>query len=301
MFSNIKIRVYSALLKNPKNFKNITLILDGHDSTIDYSKPDISSQKRWSYKLKTSGLRTQVLCDINNMIIAVSDSELCGVSSDGELNDYNFFYPIRKEPNENLNKQEKHFNDVFGSFRSSIENQFCELGKKFNRFSNNKSTLKTDDYKYVNLQMKVAFLLKNIKIFTETFNIITQDHHKLWIENNFEFPSDNKLIDIIRNENDIYINNNNNTNEIEEVDFPEYRNINKKKRKKGKSARKININLIRDLNKNNNFYEIENIVQHKLNEDNDYVFSVKWKNYDESQNSWVNEKDFNEKDIIKII
>jgi len=375
MFSNIKIRVYSALLKNPKNFKNITLLLDGHDSTIDYSKPDISTQKRWSYKLKTSGLRTQVLADINNMVIAVSNSELCGVSSDGgmflnmkiynkinkrdviaidggytlfikqfenlcknkniELNDYNFFYPIRKEPNENLNKQEKHYNDVFGSFRSTIENQFCELGNKFKRFSNNNSTLKTDDYKYVNLQMKVAFLLKNIKIFTENFNIITQDHHKLWIENNFEFPTDNKLIDIVLNNeikqmekikymseiqikfddldinsNEMIIDNENldysenivddniNNNEIEEIDFPEYKNINKKKRKKGKSARKVNINLIRDVNKNNNFYEIENILEHKLN-DNAYIFLVKWKDYDESQNSWVSENDFNEKDLIK--
>jgi hypothetical protein len=372
MFSNIKIRVYSSLLKNPKNFKSITLLLDGHDSTIDYSKPDISSQKRWSYKLKTAGLRTQVLADIDNMVIAVSDSELCGVSSDGgmflnmkiynktnkrdvtaidggytlfinqfekfcknkniELNDYNFFYTIRKEPNENLNKQEKHYNDVFGSFRSSIENQFCELGKTFKRFSNNNSTLKTDDYKHVNLQMKVAFLLKNIKIFTETFNIITQEHHKLWVENNFEFPTDNKLIDIVLNneikqmekikymseiqtsfddlnandnemiiDNDILNNSENiadNNNDIEEIDFPEYKNISKKKRKKGKSARKININLIRDINKNNNFYEIENILVHKLN-DNDNIFLVKWKDYDESQNSWVNEKDFNEKDLIK--
>jgi hypothetical protein len=137
MFSTIKIRIYSALIKNPRNFKNITFLLDGHDSTIDYSKPDISAQKRWSYKLKTSDLRTQVLADINNMVINVSNSELCGVSSDGgmflnmkiynkidicdvvevdggytlfikqfeelcnkkdkKLNDNNFFYPIRKE------------------------------------------------------------------------------------------------------------------------------------------------------------------------------------------------------------
>jgi hypothetical protein len=46
MFSTIKIRIYSALIKNPRNFKNITLLLDGHDSTIDYSKPGISAQKR---------------------------------------------------------------------------------------------------------------------------------------------------------------------------------------------------------------------------------------------------------------
>ncbi|KAI8087959.1 uncharacterized protein B0P05DRAFT_454971, partial [Gilbertella persicaria] len=92
----------------------------------------------------------------------VSKSELCGISSDGGmflnmklynkidkrdviavdggyslfikqfedlcknknilLNDDNFFYPIRKEPDIDMNVQEKHFNDVFGSFRSIIEN-----------------------------------------------------------------------------------------------------------------------------------------------------------------------------------
>ena len=62
---------------------------------------------------------------------------------------------------------------MFGSFRFIIENQFCELHNKFKRFSNNNSTIKTDDYKYVNLQLKVSFLLKNIKKFSENFNIIT--------------------------------------------------------------------------------------------------------------------------------
>ncbi|KAI7858239.1 hypothetical protein BDC45DRAFT_411826, partial [Circinella umbellata] len=142
--------------------------------------------------------RDVIAVDGNYTLFINQFKQLCK-NKNIQLNDYNFFYPIRKQPNENLNKQEKHFYDVFGSFRSSIENQFCELGKKFNRFSNNNPTLKIDDYKYVNLQMKIAFLLKNIKIFTETFNIITQDHHKLWIENNFEFPSDNKLIDIVLN------------------------------------------------------------------------------------------------------
>ena len=36
-------------------------MLDEHDSTIEYDKPDISQQKRWSYKLKTAGLRAQIL------------------------------------------------------------------------------------------------------------------------------------------------------------------------------------------------------------------------------------------------
>ena len=52
MFSNIKIRLLSAQIKNPQNFKHITLVLDRHDTAIEYDKPNISVQKKWSYKLK---------------------------------------------------------------------------------------------------------------------------------------------------------------------------------------------------------------------------------------------------------
>lgn len=237
MFSNIKIRILSAMIKNPKNFKNITLMLDGHDTSIEYDKPDITLQKKWSYKLKSAGIRTQVLCDINEMVINLSNSQLCGNSSDGgmflnmkiynkikeqdiialdggytlfikqfetlcknknlNLDDKNFFYPIRKENGIKLNTQEEYYNKVFGSFRSLIENQFKDIYNKFKRFSNNNSIIKTDDIKYINLQLKVVFLLKNIQTFSEKFNIITQEHHKLWINDNFNFPSDSRLIDIV--------------------------------------------------------------------------------------------------------
>lgn len=199
MFSNIKIRILSAMIKNPKNFKNITMMLDGHDTSIEYDKPDISLQKKWSYKLKSAGIRTQVLIDINEMAINLSNSQLCGNSSDGgmflnmklynkikeqdivaldggytlfikqfetlcqnkslKLNDNNFFYPIRKENGMKLNTQEEHYNKVFGSFRSLMENQFKDIHNKFKRFSNNNSILKTDEIKYINLQLKVVFLL----------------------------------------------------------------------------------------------------------------------------------------------
>lgn len=172
MFSNMKTRILSALIKNPKHFKNITLMLDDHDTTIEYDKLDIDKQKRSSYKLKSSGIRTQILVDINEMITNVSKSELCGTSSDGgmflnrklynkikeqdcvalnggytlfikqfenlckskniNLNDKNFFYPIRKEDGIALNAQEEHYNKVFGSFRSIVENQFKDLYNKFN-------------------------------------------------------------------------------------------------------------------------------------------------------------------------
>ncbi|KAI9243310.1 hypothetical protein EDC94DRAFT_503067, partial [Helicostylum pulchrum] len=143
-------------------------------------------------------IRDVVAVDGGYTLFIKQFEELC-IKKDIKLNDNNFFYPIRKEPELEFNVQERHFNEVFSSFRSIIENQFCELHNKFKRFSNNNSTLKTDNFKYVNLQIKVSFLLKNIKIFTETFNIITQDHHKLWMSDNFDFPTEHKLVDIVLN------------------------------------------------------------------------------------------------------
>ncbi|KAG2214681.1 hypothetical protein INT45_009317, partial [Circinella minor] len=71
-----------------------------------------------------------------------------------DLSKNNFIYPIRKEININLTVDERHYNDVFGSFRSKIENQFSEIGNKYT-------------------------------------------HHKLWESDDFEFPFEAKLIDIV--------------------------------------------------------------------------------------------------------
>lgn len=371
MFSTIKIRILSAKIKNPKHFKNITLLLDGHDSSINYSKPDISFQKKWSFKLKKAGIRTQVLCDINEMAILLSSSQLCGNSSDGgmflnmklyshikeedcialdggytlfikqfenlckeknyNLNDDNFFYPIRKENNVKLTKQEEHYNDVFSSFRSIVEQQFCDLQIKFKRFDNNNSMLKANDIKYINLQLKVSFLLKNMQKFCDKFNIITQEHHKLWINKDFEFPVEHKLIDIvytnemeqlqklkklnelqntllelniddnstmdIDNTDDEIVKNTNDNNS--DIDFPQYNNPIKKRKKKFRKTKEIDIYNIRNINKDDEVYEVEDIVDHKINDNNTYSFMVKWKNYESSENSWVNEDDFNHKDLIK--
>ena len=379
MFSNLKIRILSAKIKNPKHYKNITMMLDGHDSAVDYNKPNIPKLKKWSYKLKSSGIRTQVLIDINENIINVSESLLCGISSDGgmmlnmklynkiyqqdciavdggytlfikqfenlcknkniNLDDKNFFYPIRKEIGIALNHQEEHYNKVFGSFRSIVENQFKDLFNKFKRFNNNNSILKTDDIKYINLQLKVAFLLKNINNFSDKFNIIIQDHHKLWFNDNFEFPSEMRLIDIVYTnqmeqvnklkelnklqddflnlditDNNMIINegtddnieNNNNDKNIiinenineNEVDFPEYRNINKKRKKSNKrNSKKINIYDIRNTNNDENIYEIDKILNHKI-ENKNYIFYIKWVGYDDDSNSWVKESDFKQKEII---
>lgn len=201
IFSNIKIRLLSAKLNNPTGFKNVTLIIDGHDSKIKYHNPDTKRIKLYSYKLKQPGVRTQIVCDMNKMIIFISNSEKCGESADGtmfstmklynkmhigdciamdggyplflnqfkeqainegyEFKDINFVvYPARKELDKNLNINELHYNKVFGSFRSIVENEFTVLGSKFERFNNNRSPVQTSDIKYYNIQFKTVCLLK---------------------------------------------------------------------------------------------------------------------------------------------
>jgi hypothetical protein len=64
LFSNMKIRLLSAKLNNPTGFKNVTLIIDGHDSKIKYYNPDTKRIKLYSCKLKQLNVRTQIFCDI---------------------------------------------------------------------------------------------------------------------------------------------------------------------------------------------------------------------------------------------
>lgn len=359
MFSNVRLRILSAHKWNPDLFKHVTLILDGHDSRINYTDTEIKHSRLYSYKFKKNGLRTQFTSDMNDMILFISKSNFCSDSSDGtmflnmrlynkmdnkdtiaidggytlfveqfidkssekgyEFSHDNFVYPIRKNPGESLSISEDHFNKTFGSFRSKIENQFSELGNKFYRFNNNKSVTKMDNIKFYNLQFKVACLLKNIQKFTELFNVPVLPHHKLWESENFEFPVEKRLLDIVvsndkRNReklnkmvelqnsfihmnitetpmiideySDIEDNiENNNSSSCD--DLPKTNEKSKKRKVKNKGKQKAYKS-----------YEIEAIVNHKL-ENNIYQFLVKWKDYPESDNSWLAIDSFNEKSMLK--
>ncbi|KAG0074861.1 hypothetical protein BGZ90_010407, partial [Linnemannia elongata] len=56
MFSTPEIRMRSASWSNPRMFRHITLLLDGHDTRATYRE---TKAEMYSYKLKKSGLRTQ--------------------------------------------------------------------------------------------------------------------------------------------------------------------------------------------------------------------------------------------------
>jgi hypothetical protein len=85
VFLSTTLRIINAKKINPIGFKNVTLYLDGHDSRIDYNEKDIKKRNFYSYKFKNSGLRTQVIYDINEFAIYVSESKPCKNYNDGQM------------------------------------------------------------------------------------------------------------------------------------------------------------------------------------------------------------------------
>ena len=220
MFSTPEIRMRSAVWSNPRMFRHITLLLDGHDTRATYRE---TKAKMYSYKLKKSGLRTQVCIDINHMVLFVSKSAPCKDNNDGSmmvemglankihemdcvgvdggytqhistlleredsLDVRNFCFPIRKKPGQALDEHEALFNSEFAGFRSMIEATFGDLGRTFRKF-NNKEAIRTTDKKEVNMMMRLCFLLMNVRNMSNSLNLEIQPHHMAWAEDGFDYP-----------------------------------------------------------------------------------------------------------------
>ncbi|KAF9896000.1 hypothetical protein BX616_008369, partial [Lobosporangium transversale] len=202
--------------------------LDGHDSRVAYINADKASM--YSYKLKKSGFRTQVCCDINGMVVFVSQPGKCRDFNDGTmlsrmaiekkihpldcialdggytqyiegiitgsgiLKSSNFSCPIRKCKGIALTDSESRYNDMFGSFRSRIESYFGEMQTTFNKFSNtvvNRVSEKSSEKSTFSLQFKLCCLLLNIKRMVALRNITAEAHHSYWTQDSFEYPDGN--------------------------------------------------------------------------------------------------------------
>lgn len=212
--------------------------------------------------------------------------EKCEKYGNNMINEDNFIFPIRKKKNISFTDEEILFNEIFGSFRSKIENVFGKIQNKFKRFDNTKSTLKIGDIKTYNVQFKLACLLYNIKIFTEKENIQTQSHHSLWSQNGFEYPNPNK-----NKENEII------------YTFESFRitnMINKQAKFMNDINNRNNMHNIEEISdmEADEIYDVERILNHRKYK-NRTKYLVKWRNYDETQNSWVWFDDFQDKDIIR--
>lgn len=226
MFSTPEIRIRSANWRNPPLFKQVTLMLDGHDSRATYGE---GKDKMYSYKLKKSGLRTQVAIDINGMVLFTSKSAACKDNNDGTmlvemgivkrihemdcvamdggysqhigallekedgLDVKNFAFPIRKKRMQPLHPEESTFHATFGGFRSMVENTFGDLGRTCTKF-NNREPVQVATKKEFNVSLRLCLLLMNIRNFSSAINVEILPHHRAWMEPDFDYPSEKKLI-----------------------------------------------------------------------------------------------------------
>ena len=85
MFSTIRLHILSLYKYNPPLFKHIILIIDGHNSRINYVNTDIKCERLFSYKFKKDSIRTQIVSDMNDMITYTLKSDYCSDGSDGSM------------------------------------------------------------------------------------------------------------------------------------------------------------------------------------------------------------------------
>lgn len=226
MFSTPEIRIRSANWRNPPLFKHITLMLDGHDSRATYGE---GKETMYSYKLKRSGLRTQVAIDINGMVLFTSKSASCKDNNDGTmlvemgigkrihemdcvavdggytqhigtllekeegLDVKNFAFPIRKKRLQPLHQEEATFNASFGGFRSMVENTFADLMRTFSKH-NNREPIRVTAKKEFNLTFRLCLLLLNVRNFATAANIEVLPRHRAWMDPGFDYPTEKKLV-----------------------------------------------------------------------------------------------------------
>lgn len=200
----------------------------------------------------------------------------------------NFTFPIKKQKNINLEEDQDQFNKYIGGFRSKIESFFAHLGSTFKRF-NGESNVRVTKLKTYNIQLRLACVLLNIKKFSELSNLDLMQKHYLWTHNNFDHPDNKKIVP-----------------KSEPVKFK----FNSMYEMKNLQEDLINsmmynieitdeeINIDDDMIDIENSYEVQYIIKHRIDENSNKEYFVKWKKYGKKYNSWVKELDFNETDLI---
>jgi hypothetical protein len=321
MFSNVKIRILSAMQKNPTEFRHVTLMLDGHDTRASYRGE--SSASMYSYKFKKSGFRTQVCMDINNMVLFVSESFPCRDYNDGTmflqmdierkihavdcialdggytqfisqllhdapaLSDKNFCCPIRKSAGVSLTSSEALYNEMFGSFRSSIESKFGELVSTFCKFGNG-SPIRVNNIDTFVVQFQLACLLLNIKDFVHMLNMPLRPHHSLWEQTGFDFGGVTALGSSV------------------EVTVNIEKKIEDANSLQRLQEQFLGMNFVDDpVDEDNiddqasdNEYEVERILGHKGSSKH-RKYRVKWKGYPRSESSWVRASDLDADELVE--
>ncbi|KAF8589097.1 hypothetical protein K439DRAFT_1333581 [Ramaria rubella] len=95
------------------------------------------------------------------------------VAKNENLHANNFLYPCQKKPNKPLSYNETKYNEKFGSFRSTIEAWFGELGIIF------------------------TCVLLNIYKIVQLGKIEAGDAHKAWLDDEFDYPKQDDIEDTL--------------------------------------------------------------------------------------------------------
>jgi hypothetical protein len=312
MFSNINLRTETARERNPEGFKHVTLLLDGHDTRgkIVHER----SSAHYSYKFKKSGLRTQIMTDVNDMILFVSPSVPCAEKSDGtmlvemevhnkmqsvetlavdggytlfidqviqksnlHLTQLNFVFPVRKTKGIDLKPDEADFNSKFGSFRSKIESTFADLGNTFARLNNTKS-IRVLDPDVFNVQLKLACLLLNIKKFVVLADIPTEPHHSKWVLDNFDFNQEEETPVI-------HVSVNTRLEHAAQMLILQDQFLAQLTLQKSEPSQQMMVTDEEETSSSFHLHEVEKILDHK-DENGVRLYLVKWKGYRKNHNTW---------------
>lgn len=287
-FSTNIIRILTSRLNNPKRLKNVTCFLNEYDSRICYKDIHFDRKRLYSIDFNSSGYKTQFIIDSNMFILYVSFPSPSNDYSCGEMiNNINFkniitytdcilLDDIYIEYLEDVIKNDNEkggflSNDNFyyqiNIKNTEIDNFICTMKKFLTEFTNlfkrfNKKSTITESYCY-NLQLKLCCVLYNIKRACKIYEINDEnDLYKQWLNDDFEYE---------------YEYNDNNINEVQN---------------------NLIYKLMSKLNIDNDIYEVEKIIKHRIYNGKKEYF-VKWKGYAHSENSWVLEEDFIEKECIQ--
>lgn len=243
LFSDIDTRIYNA---KENNHENINFLTFTFDSYLKYNKVNnsnrlfnkgmitqficdnngfityVSKTKKYYEKFKNGNILNETY--FSDVILDI-DVDKDVIAFNEEI--YNFKDIIIKNTKENIKKDisenivttiidddlisdDIYYNSNFNDFIKIGKNTINSIENMFLIFKND-NYIRTADIKIYNLQLKIAILLYNIKIYTEKYNIQIKEIHKIWYEDEtFDFSNDMKYISSL-------INTNNNANIIRNI------------------------------------------------------------------------------------
>lgn len=98
----------------------------------------------------------------------------------------------------NLETEDINYNNDFYIFHDISSKTLENIENIFNLLRDEKH-MRYSDIKDYQLQLKISILLYNIKVYSEKYNVSIKDHHKYWMNLDFDFINSGREIIVQRN------------------------------------------------------------------------------------------------------